>query len=513
MSKLGLHRVSLTLPNMKVTVRTQPRALHKAISRNYIALSEGQKNYKSFKIKFKVLLSVGSIATIIILYEFASDFINTDTLNYGQNTKLVCKCDTAEDGTLEVIQLKQYLVKKSEKFFEKFNVPSSPSSHSFLIQNTTMTDCCVRFVISEKPLKYDFALVGGSSFLITAISDRYLVTCSIIDHFNGQYTVYCPLHDFCVNVTAEASYINFGAFYEQKYTGSLIFWTKRLCLIDALNETSVNYRLPNNYRGWYRSNTSDSWSWVKIINRSVRRVTKDELRDCLSSVKSPVYFTGDSHLRYIFYALMNLYNDLPPEMARKKTRHVVTYKNFQYVYSAHLTYYFEKYGNKFTPFFPGARQLLLKLMSNYTTENQTTYSNVTKHQIFFFSVGAFDIETDNIENLQDSIIPQLTDFIITLQELAQVHDGRVIFLTSPPRLRQFDKRAEGRNNARIAAYNKLVIDVLKPHGITIVNFFAMTVNRYKEETDGHHFLPTLNSAGENVAIQSLYELCRYGNNM
>ena len=131
---------------------------------------------------------------------FADDFINTDKLNYGQSAKLVCKFDIAEDETLEVIQLKQYLVKKSEKFFEKFNVPFSPSSHSFLVQNTTMINCCVRFINSEKPLKYDFALVGDSSFLNTTLSDHYLVTRSIIDHFNGQYSVYCPQHDFCVSV-------------------------------------------------------------------------------------------------------------------------------------------------------------------------------------------------------------------------------------------------------------------------------------------------------------------------
>ena len=446
---------------------------------------------------------------IIILYIVAQRLHINFTSESKTTSVFKCTCNITEDGTLEVLQLKQYFAMNSEKFFEKFNTPTSPNAKSFHVHNVTVTDCCVSFMISEYSVQAsEIPSVGGSSFLIVITSEHHLATCSITDHFNGQYIVNCPLFDFCVDITAEASYINFGAFYEQKYTASLVFWTQKFCK-SQFHIANESYRLLDDYIGWYRPTKSEPWSWVTITNKFLHKISKEKLHDCLQSVKSPVFFTGDSHLRYLFYALMDLFADLPPEMARTKIRYSIDYKNFHYFYTAHLTYYFEKYGDTFTPFFPAAKKLLLKFKSNYSSENQSYSLNIPERQIFAFSVGAFDVEMDNVKDLRDNIIPQLAEFIITLCNVSKIHGGKVIFLTSPPRFREFDKREEGRNNARIAAYNKLLIEALRPHGVKIFNFFAMTLNRYREQNvDGHHFLPAPNSVGENVAFEFMHELCQ-----
>ena len=167
---------------------------------------------------------------IIILCIVAQRLLINFTSESKTTLVFKCTCNITEDGTLEVLQLKQYFAMKSEKFFEKFNTPTSPNAKSFLVHNVTVTDCCVSFMISEYFVQAsEIPLVGGSSFLIVITSEHHLATFSITDHFNGQYIVNCPLFDFCVDITAEASYINFGAFYEQKYTASLVFWTQKFC--------------------------------------------------------------------------------------------------------------------------------------------------------------------------------------------------------------------------------------------------------------------------------------------
>ena len=445
---------------------------------------------------------------VLGLYVFGS-YINLNySIKHAFQLYFTCGCDIAEEGSCDTLQLEKYFQMKGAKFFEKLDVNISLNSYSFHVDHVTTTSCCAHFTITENIKSDNISSAGGSSFLITAISDHHLVTCTISDHFNGQYTVTCPLHDSCTNITAEVFYVNFGAFYERRYTSSLVFWTQKLCMTRAFQESDRNYQssLPSNdYTGWYRSNTSEQWSWVTVTNNVLSTTSTNQLRDCLEKVSEPVYLFGDSHLRYVFYTLLDLFNDLPAEMQKTKIRNSVTYKNFHFDYSAHLTYN----GNpEFPPFFPRAKNLLYQL-SNMSSESQASFSSTNKRQIFVFSVGVWDIAWQNAEYLIDHVIPQLTDFMIKLHRLAQMHGGKVIYLAAPSSFRELAKKEDGRNNAKIAAYNKLVIDVVKPHGVTVVNFHAMTVNRYREANeDGHHFKPFPNSAGEQVARKVLNVLCK-----
>ena len=131
-------------------------------------------------------------------------------------------------------------------------------------------------------------------------------------------------------------------------------------------------------------------------------------------------------------------------------------------------------------------------------------SNANKRQIIVFPVGVFDISKKPIENLTNHIIPQFTDFMIKLHRLAKTYDGKVIYLSVPPSVREIAKKADGRNNAKIAANNKLVINVVRPHDVAIVNSFAMALSIYREANSyGHHFY---NDVGEIIARQLLFQI-------
>ena len=449
----------------------------------------------------KKLLSTISVVGLLIAtfsLPFAVHYsIKAVKLIFSPN--LACTCEIAEEGTWETVQQKHYFEIKSAKFFEKFHALTSPNSYSFHVNYVTTTSCCAYFTITENIKGKNISSAGGSSFLVTAISNRHLVTCSTTDHFNGLYSVMCPLYELCVNVTAEVFYGNYGAFYERQYKESSTFWTHTPCKSNAIN-ANKDYQLPNGYNGWYRSNKSEEWSWVKITNSSLQKISNDQLRTCLNSVTIPVHFIGDSHLRSVLFYLMKLFNDLSPELAATKLRRSLDYKNFHYDFSAHLT---DDSNLEFPPFFPRAKRLLNQYLFS---QNRSLPQNATKRQIFVFSVGVWDIAKESPEYLNNHVIPQLTDFMIKLHRLAQTYEGKVIYLTSPPSFRKFAKKEDGRNNAKIAAYNKLVIDAVRPHGVTIVNFFAMVLNRYREaNADGHHFY---NDAGENVSRELLYQLCQ-----
>ena len=459
------------------------------------------KYLKTFVLGSSLLLG---LQLVIGLYVFGSyiDLYHSIKPAFQLNSACI-SCDIAEEGSCDVLQVEKYFLMKKAKFFEKLDVSTSPDSNSFHVDNITTTNCCAQFTIAENIKSNNIPSAGGSSFLITAISDHYLVTCTTSDHFNGQYTVNCPLYDSCANINAEVFYVNFGGFYERQYTSSLVFWTQKLCITRAFDEPDRNYQSSlstGDYTGWYRSNTSEQWSWVTITNNALSKISTNQLRDCIDNVTVPVYLLGDSHLRYAFYKLLDLFNNLSPEMQKAKIRKGITYNNFHFDYCAHLTYD----GNPtFPPFFPRA-QTLLNHLSNMSDE--TIVSNANKRQIFVFSVGAFDLSKEPTEYLANEIIPPLTDFMIKLHHLAKNYGGKVIYLTTPPSFREFAKKPDGRNNARIAVYNKLVINAVRPHGVTIVNFFAMALNRYREANyDGHHFY---NDVGDTIARQLIFQICQ-----
>ena len=420
--------------------------------------------------------------------------------------KINLHCDTKDIGETELLQLQQYLTVKRSSIILGCNKSIPPTLFSFIVHNVTNYCHNVHFIISETaPNNNRSSVGGGSSFLITATSEHFLVTCSISDLFNGQYIVNCPMYDFCVKISVEVLYTNFGAFCDRNYVPSVTFWKQTICHHSNLSTDKTRDHLPSkNYVGWYRQNASNIWSWIKITD-TIRIVSTNKLKRCLHKLTFPVYFFGDSHARYIFFYLLQLQNALPPKLKNVKLRAKLDVKNFHYDFAASLTLFDNPL---FPPFFPRAKNFL-NYLSHLSASGQLIGNKTTRH-VFVFSAGTWDAARDSIEYLQDHFVPNLTDYIIELHRLAESLSSKVIYLTSPASNRGIARnKIDGRNIAKLAAFNRLVTNSLRYNGVTIVDYFAMTVSRYRESnSDGFHYSTSPNSVGENVAKEVLYEICQ-----
>ena len=52
---------------------------------------------------------------------------------------------------------------------------------------------------------------GGNAFMVRSHS-AYLTVCPVIDHFNGSYTVNCPVYDNCTNIVILLKHMEFSCF-------------------------------------------------------------------------------------------------------------------------------------------------------------------------------------------------------------------------------------------------------------------------------------------------------------
>ena len=418
--------------------------------------------------------------------------------------KIKWNCDFKDIGETEQLQLQQYFTMKRSNLTLVFNESVSPTLFSFQVHNVAVYCNNVHFIINETALHNNKSSVGGSSFLVSAISKHFLVTCSINDLFNGQYVVNCPLYDSCTNISAEVFYTNFGAFYEYNQVPSVIFLNLTIC--HPINSSTIDINdnvLSKRYVGWYRRKASDVWSWAQIMD-TIRIVSTNYVSNCLHNITFPVYFYGDSHARYVFFYLLRQLKLLSPKIEHVKLKSKLDVKNFHYDFAASLTLFNNPL---FPPFFPRANNLLT-LLSNTSATGQPVGNGTTRH-VFVLSAGTWDAARDSVGYLQDHVVPKLTDYIITLQKLAEKHHSKVIYLTSPASNRRISKKIDGRNIAKLAAFNKLVTNILRNNGVTIVDYFAMTENRYRESnSDGFHYSTSPNSVGENVAKEVLYEICQ-----
>lgn len=439
-------------------------------------------------------------------------------------------------GETEVEQFRYYkqLVKYNNSLLQTLST-RTPSSYTFQVLDVNVFNYSLTFIVDQEdfngPVPY---LIGGASFYVTVIGECHWSTCRTTDSFSGRYVVECPMYDACVNVTASVYFVDYGAFrYEDLGDESHnIFWSKTVCkaTVDGVSDYAIGLR-SQTYIGWYRTNSSSEWMWVRRGRTAVK--SREELKKCLSNVTAPVYMLGDSHLRQVYYYVVDLLGLPMPEQFATKLRSSSHARNVHYTF---VTSLLEAHGPEFAAFLPYAYKLFSKFpkpaSSSFDVTNQTQQGQGQSSQFAFgdssefnkgrrrakpsvfmiLCVGTWDVSLYSADYFIDTVIPALTNFTQELWSRGSVRGVKVIFLTMPasfngPR-QKHRSGPEGRNNARLAALNRLLTEKLVAQGVAVVDFFALTITRHTEAfADGYHYPTTPGMAGDAVARLVLQELC------
>ena len=230
-------------------------------------------------------------------------------------------------GSTEAKQLMKLLNHSSlgDTFISEWNTKIKVN---FSVNTLITHDCCaiIRLVDNSCQTANVSRLLpqGGSSFRSVVVNERRLYSCPFIDYFNGTYDVVCRLYDECHNVSIVLDYLDYSAFrWDSKLMEQLLF-VGNIC---RQHNTKHFY---DPYIGWYRNNSKDPWRWVRG-EKDV--MTDDQLRSCIAKLPSPMFFIGDSHLRYTLYYWLLLENKLTTDMAKKNLHVPFTIDKFAMLFA------------------------------------------------------------------------------------------------------------------------------------------------------------------------------------
>jgi hypothetical protein len=102
----------------------------------------------------------------------------------------------------------------------KFDYPRSPADCKYqfeeVIYDSQEKHVKVNITSQCKTNLSEKNSLGGTSFDIFSESKNELSWCSILDHFNGNYTMTCPVSDDCTNITAFVNYEHFDGVSDSK---------------------------------------------------------------------------------------------------------------------------------------------------------------------------------------------------------------------------------------------------------------------------------------------------------
>lgn len=165
--------------------------------------------------------------------------------------------------------------------------------------------------------------LGGSSFDVFSESKDELSSCSVKDHFNGNYTMTCPSSSSCINITAYVNYEHFDGVADKKimpiiygifppstficatgFPNILKILNKNISIDDNDEKGIVHVNNLNmlfmNPGVWRRSNSTSNetrWKYDWIYRNQKERIVFSNLESYLKKQEIKIHFIGSSHMR------------------------------------------------------------------------------------------------------------------------------------------------------------------------------------------------------------------------
>ena len=321
---------------------------------------------------------------------------------------------------------------------------------------------------------------GGSSFYGLAYTENKLALCTYTDHFNGTYTVLCPMSSHCVHVNLTLLHTGFS-----QYQGI----TKRLdhVLLDAqicATSTQDCVTLPQ-HEYWYHDE-HHTWKWHSDIDFPV---TDEEMCKMLDAL-GRLFMVGSSHMfyqyRYLLKTCLNSVHDL---------KHRLFYVEAQYIYEI----------QKAIQAFMDPKTYNWCLDNGTVTDRQSIFANrlwggKTKallsvcnygrkmNTTVLFQAGSWDVSYKTFQPTLKMVESSLEPVIEALSSFESSSQGLHFLMMGPPPIYPKTQYASCRNNDMLHLFSHALRQICEKHKLRFLSVFEVVYPRYNESVDNSHYL-------------------------
>ena len=181
---------------------------------------------------------------------------------------------------------------KLRKLLARFN-RNVPSLYA---NNYTINEMRHAYIMIDELMQR--SMKGGSSFYVVqhfGPNFQSITMCSVVDHFNGSYSVNCPGYKMeCIKVLIYLQFDHFSAFHDlikkRVKKNSLLLYNKTTCP----DENFIADPIPI----LWMTNEKGKCQMLRLQGRSIIPPSLPEICECVKYFDD-IYILGVSHIRYI----------------------------------------------------------------------------------------------------------------------------------------------------------------------------------------------------------------------
>ena len=341
---------------------------------------------------------------------------------------------------------------------------------------------------------------GGSSMRGIIQGGGILYVCSFRDHFNGSYSLKCPVFSRCVHVNITVLHFNYKQFQGV---------SKRLDITILDKETCVSFKTfhekPNSY---WRLDSSEEWKWTSGgVSYPMANDTRFcELVDAMT--RDRFYMIGSSHMRYkhmyIMTTCLKFIGDLDKRLFFIKA-----------IYGKEVIDVLEQFTSKSRSRWFTCRTLkykttaenvkhkksskeiekYLEYLRNYPIHRTCGYDQSIRTGLMI-QVGSWDLVYNGLLYSLQKLMPKMDRTLHKLVEFQKTNPFSML-VVGPPTFHPQAVYAENRNNDMIQLFSHVFQTTAENHTLDYINVFDMMYPKFDRVTENNHY------------IECNYESCHY----
>jgi len=229
---------------------------------------------------------------------------------------------------LDIVQLARLYPLNKTSTMKKGHPPMNDSLYTYNISHKVIR-------LSDRPQAVVIITVvefrsanltqGGSGFQTFVQSSSTTEECPYKDFFNGTYVICCYIRENNSSINIELQHADFSMFKGYRPISKRHIWNRLLTNITylspiyAADDTCREKRFSGNASNGYWVKLQQKWNWV--IDACVMPFfSYQQLYECTQhKYEGNVQLIGDSHIRYLFYYLVQM-SDKQPHLIKRQNK-------------------------------------------------------------------------------------------------------------------------------------------------------------------------------------------------
>ena len=328
---------------------------------------------------------------------------------------------------------------------------------------------------------------GGSSFRGLVYAENKLALCTYTDHFNGTYTVQCPMSSHCVHVNLTLLHTGFS-----QYQGI----TKRLdhVLMDAqICATSTQNCVTLPQREYWCHDEHHSWKWHSDIDFPV---TDEEMCKMLDAL-GRLFMVGSSHMFYQYQYLLERCANSVPDLKHRLFHVNVPHTNeiAQIIRGFANSETYAWCHSNHTAKYTKDKLMFDRLFDIRGSKEMRSVCNrdILVNTTVLLQTGSWDLAYNRFQFTLKMLYATLEPAIRTISSYERRSKFLKVLMMGPPPFYSLDQYATCRNDDIIQIFSHTLGQICGKHKLRFLSVFDIVYPRFNESLENSHYLSCYNS--------------------